>query len=284
MLSLHDPESTFFFFFLICSRVLCGTRVFTWDDESLVSVLGSVLLKMAASPHETVKLIDSERPYIIMTKDKWIWAKVKFPRNFALNYAMPTSNTQKFILIADFRGGADGRVWMVCSMSGRVGVIKFPQEDEQRGEADDAPIARLKKELKHWQTIWGYSSCRIVKLAGQSALLMPYIKPVVGGGGAASGRETDIINTVPGEVQELVKDAVREMASKGVYHADLHWGHVGVVSPQKRGQQRRAIMYDLARVGTASPNRAMRLMMKSLHFQDSEDDNDPDDDDDQGEA
>ncbi len=137
---------------LPCSRVLCGTRVFSWDDESLVSLLGSVLLKMASSPHEKVKLIDSERPYIIMNKKEWVWAKVKFPRKFALNYAMPMSNTQKFILIADFRGGADGRVWMVCSISGRVGVIKFPQEKE-KGTETDAPITRLKKEQERWQTI-----------------------------------------------------------------------------------------------------------------------------------
>ncbi len=211
-----------------------------------------------------------------MSKDQWRWAKMTFKRSFTLQYRNPPRlDTDTFVLIADFRGGAHGRVWMVCSMSGRVGVIKFPQGREDVKEPDigvSLAIKRLEEERDHWRNIWGFGEeCRIVTLGGQRALLMPYVKPVISNPMRGCDQRPEI-DSIPGEVLSPVKKALRKMASKGLCHGDLHWGHVGLMSPKRRGKSRRAILFDLARVEEAAPKVAMRKMMKRLHLNISEDD------------
>ncbi len=259
------------------SRELYGSKIYKWNDSGLVSVLGSILLKMCSSPHDKVELIDPNRPYIIMSKDQWRWAKMKFKPSFSLKYRNPPRrDTNTFILIADFRGGAHGRVWMVCSTSGRVGVIKFPQGREDVMKEPEIGVAlaikRLKEERDHWRNIWGFGKegCRIVTLCGQRALLMPYVKPVI-----TSGQRRPEIDSIPSEVLSPVKKALHKMASKGLCHGDLHWGHVGLLSePKRRGKAQRAVLFDLARVEEAAPKVAMRKMMECLHLDISEDDDD----------
>lgn len=42
---------------------------------------------------------------------------------------MPSAQIKNYILLKDLNGGTDGRVWMACSPSGRVCVLKFDRVD-----------------------------------------------------------------------------------------------------------------------------------------------------------
>lgn len=79
-------------------------------------------LKMLHAPREEIPILDKRRRYIVLTESSLYWdglagvAKLDFSR-------MPSRAAAQ--LLEDMRAGADGRAWLVCSSTGRVGVLKF---------------------------------------------------------------------------------------------------------------------------------------------------------------
>jgi hypothetical protein len=126
---------------------------------------------MCVSPLDTVNILDNNRPDIIMQEDQWFWSKITWPVGFKLNYGrMPGPTTKKLILLLDYRGGVDGRVWLVCTLTGSVGVIKFAQGKP------DSPFSiqeRLQKECDYW---WLYDK---VYLLLYYLLFCTYIKSIL---------------------------------------------------------------------------------------------------------
>ena len=112
-----------------------------------MKVLASVIMKMYTSKCEPVKRIDPSRPYIKIDESSWYWTTYKF-RGFKLNYhAMPLVTARTFILLEDLRGGRDGRVWLVCTENGSVGVIKFAQVASSDMDTPEFRKKRLKVQL-----------------------------------------------------------------------------------------------------------------------------------------
>lgn len=230
------------------SRTLCGTGVLAWDSPELVSLLCSVLHKMAASPVAPVQLVDRDRPYIVLDADEWTWTTLELPKGVRaerfLDYTrMPTRAAGRFLLLRDLHGGADGRVWMVCTTSGLVGVIKFGQPRD--GEDREQRRQRLEKEAEVWRQVWQLHEVRVVTLAHEPALLMPYVEPVES---MEDGRR-------PSEA--AVRAAAAHMANAGYCHLDLDWRHVGVLAAPvakrakratARVEEARVIFFDLGRV------------------------------------
>jgi 16S rRNA C1402 N4-methylase RsmH len=114
---------------------------------------------------------------------------------------MPTLRAKKFILLRDFRGGAHGRVWLACSASGRVCVLKFSKLADYLGEDS------LHKEAKIWNEVWGIPVC-LKKLGGKTVLVMPYVKPCTEEFGMNKGKES-------------VLRALEKMAQMCLIHNDL---------------------------------------------------------------
>lgn len=209
-------------------------------------MLCSVLHKMAASPVADVPLVDCQRPYIVLDESEWTWTTLHLPKGVRadrfLNHAcMPTRQAGSFLLLRDLYGGADGRVWMVCTTSGLVGVIKFgqPRESEDRAQRGK----RLEEEAQVWRDVWQQHDVRVVILAGEPALLMPYVQPI------------DAVGQRPPET--AVREAAACMAKAGYCHLDLDWRHVGfLATPVGRAPKRfpppardaRVIFFDLGRV------------------------------------
>jgi len=235
------------------ARVVHGTHVIAWDHKHLVKGLISLLWKMHDSPYDDVTLIDNNRPYIVMTDEQWSWRKITWPKKFKLNYnRMPAKSTKYFILLKDYRGGVDGRVWLICTFSGSVGVIKFSQK---AGNAE----RYLKAECNIWHTVWD-NRPRVIKLANDWALLMPFVSTYEG-------------KPVSKDKQRVVIGAIDTMAQKGMCHTDLKWRHVGLLSPTK------AVLFDLARVRENVPqSEAREKMMLALNLSDIESDEGSDSD------
>jgi len=154
-------------------------------------------------------------------------------------------------LLKDFRGGADGRVWLVCSTAGNVGVIKFSQNpDRNKGRED------LNNEASHWERVWNIP-CRVVTLGGDPALLMPYIKPVF-----EPQNPSQKFSDLPEESRQEIEQAISHMASLKLVHDDLSWRHVGFISPAKKGQKKRVVFYDLHRVKDVEDKQKAEQEMK----------------------
>lgn len=77
---------------------------------------------MLHAPREEIPILDKRQRYIVLTESSLYWdglagvAKLDFSR-------MPSRAAAQ--LLEDMRAGADGRAWLVCSSTGRVGVLKF---------------------------------------------------------------------------------------------------------------------------------------------------------------
>lgn len=230
---------------------------------------------MAASPVSEVQLVDPSRPYIIMDSTQWYWATVSFKhvgpsrRQFALNYSkMPTPSAGRFILLRDLHGGADGRVWMVCTEAGHVGVLKFGQLRERETDLS-AVKARLEQEAQVWISVWKQPHVRVISLAGEHALLMPYVEPV-----ALDEKHAPIRTPL---LERAVHAAVQQMAAAGYCHLDLHWRHVGMLHGEGAIQLRRKkkstsgdvpsiILFDLTRVKQSTEEEAMTHMLEALEL------------------
>jgi hypothetical protein len=222
-------------------------------------------------------LIDSSRPYIFIDSYQWYWASVPFSKNNIesfLNYSnMPTHQSNKFILLRDLHGGADGRVWLACTTYGLVGVLKFGQLKDKEDDLTKVKI-RLEGEAKLWRDVWKQKNVRVITLAGDHALLMPYVTEV----------DSNQINksTI---LRDAVQSAVRQMATAGYHHKDLHWRHVGILETvainSSKGKKKKnykkkehqtptsptsptVILFDLAMVEPSTEEQAMTHMMTAL--------------------
>jgi hypothetical protein len=81
------------------------------------------------------------------------------------------------------------------------------------------------------------------------------------------------VRTFPGKPesptqQKAVVSAVKQMAEQGLYHNDLHWRHVGLLSPIKG--KSKVVLYDLAQVTETESSTALSDMLKKLELDDSD--------------
>lgn len=112
---------------------------------------------------------------------------------------MPTLSTKRYILLRDLHGGVHGRVWLACSSSGRICVLKFPQ---QSGSEDS-----LRNELNIWNNVWNIPA-QLKKISDRLVLIMPFVKPC---------NEEPISE----DIKEAVINAITIMAKAGFIHKDL---------------------------------------------------------------
>lgn len=111
---------------------------------------------------------------------------------------MPSVNAKHYILLQDFRGGAHGRVWLACTTTGRVCVLKFSLFSE----------FKLQDEKTIWNNVWEIP-VKIQYIFNHPALVMPFVRPVI---------ETDKENP---KVKAAVESAITKMANHGFCHLDL---------------------------------------------------------------
>lgn len=199
---------------------------------------------MYHSPTNKVNRISSNRPYIAMYQDTWMWETVKWGNKFKLNYKkMPTSQPEKLYFIEDFRGGVDGRVWLACTPNGEMCAIKFDHEESKTS---------LEKEANYWKLIWNKINTQVITLGGRPALMMPFMK--------------NIENWNDPTIIEDVLEAAKKMAKLGFVHKDLKKPHVGYMSPKKKNARNEVVFYDLRQIEEMNEEESLKLMLETLNI------------------
>ena len=145
--------------------VRAGLVVGYADHIAIIEMVASAFFKMLRSPVEPPKLVSRQRHYIQLTEESWLW--VRLEDEFKLKPgAMPAKSAKNLLLLADLRGGIEGRLWLAATTHGALCVIKFPK---------DARTAALEHERAMWHRLWGCTDVRLQRLGGQEALVMPYV-------------------------------------------------------------------------------------------------------------
>lgn len=231
---------------VVPERVLHGSKFFAWDDENLARLLCTTLLKMYHAQRSEVRLVDKNRPYIIMDETQWSWGKIVVEDESSLYHSvLPSAN--KFTLLADLREGADGRVWRACTDSGLGCCIKFPMRTHSGKEevTKREQLAQIQDEAANWHKAYGPKSARVTTLCSQPALIMRYLRPL----------ELNDDGTLAQEDRSAVKTAIEKFAAKGLSHKDLALRHVGLLSPPKKNRKSKGeenepevVLFDLGQV------------------------------------
>ena len=240
-------------------RVLHGGPIIAWNDKSLISVLASVLVKMAFSPVNPLnKAIGPDRQYREVNPHTWAWKTLK--SGFALKFDEMPDEDAIFLLIMPLGQGENGIAWLATSESGKACVIKFQAESRYRRADVEAASLLLQEEAARWRDIWGAESARAVTLFGKSALVMPFVRTCKGG----------VEDQVP-ETRELAVKAINRLLDRGYVHKDLRWDHVGLCRSGPEDKMV-AIFVDLGNVGKLEENNplakeaAKKEMLDSLEL------------------
>jgi hypothetical protein len=113
---------------------------------------------------------------------------------------------KKFLFaVQDLGRGADGRVWLTCTTSGAICILKFPLDGNS-------------ETIDHEHSMWeaAYPSIRTYKetWCGHVALRMPYFAPI-----QEDERESKI---------GLVQDTLTiNFAKNKMIHGDVFWRNIG---------------------------------------------------------
>ncbi len=134
-------------------RTLHISRTYKRTQLSQLSrALYSLVKKIARNVNTVVDvpLVSKTRSYIYMKETKWIW---KFGLDVrTLSMSPPRKNTASFYLLRDFRGGADGRVWLACHVqlngTANLAVIKFISKLRE----GDEKVA-VDREVRYWHKL-----------------------------------------------------------------------------------------------------------------------------------
>jgi len=172
---------------------------------------------MNVSPHDDVREIDSNRPYIVLDEKTWAWERINWRLGLKLNCCrLPTA--PRLILLQDLGFGKDGRVWKACSASGLCCVLKFSHNLDARAQQDGrTPLQRLEIERSYYEQTG--EEARVVFLGGNPALQLPYFTPL------------DL--SVP-ETGQLAKTALRDVIFKhNCVPADRRRSHL-MFSPARK--------------------------------------------------
>jgi hypothetical protein len=245
------------------TRILHGTEVIPFNDKMLLKMLVSVVFKMSQSTGKTRPLLGDGRIHVVLSENNYQWKQIPIE---LLYLKFPHGNTTNFVLLRDYRYGAEGRVWLACDMTGGLVVIKFLIESDHASSA-------AQRECDHWLSIYEQQA-RVVVLANRIAIIMPfafpcrvkpgdtaeaYLEPSLslwsyGLDGEVPDRSflsDDVTMLSAVNVNGLADEAITTMVEKGHVHNDVHWRHVAalpVLSKDGTLEGFRGIFIDLSGV------------------------------------
>ena len=211
-------------------RALHASRIFSREETGgvLTRAIASALLKMLKAkktPLESpfakleectilkfVKGDDERATWTHLTlKDGPKWDKIANPK-------------KNLYAIQDMGYGAHGRVWLTCSYSGAVCVLKF---------ALDGKKELLDKELEVWNKVYPDIPVFREEWCGEPALRMPHFSQVP---------KSEYSSSVELARKTLTDDHHR----KGFVHQDVSWRNVGIkLLPNG---EKEAIVFDMGSI------------------------------------
>ena len=212
------------------------------DHRAVLDLVASALCKMLQAPTEPPRLVSRQRHYIELSEDSWFW--VKLEADFQLKPgAMPAPHAKHLLLLADLRGGVEGRLWLAATVTGAVCVVKFAKDGNARA---------LERERAMWHRLWGRTDVRLQPLGGQTALVMPYVHMATGDDWARP------------EVVAAARVAAARIAASGFAYTDVHRRHLGLYRDEAGAIQ--AVFVDLSSVEARedAAERSLDDMLRAL--------------------
>jgi hypothetical protein len=263
--------------------------IYCFDEPRLLcACLTTVLKKMKLSSNDriVVALNSSKRFYIEVTPKLWQWKTIE--NDLPLSLMPPTTCPSNLLLLRDYHGGADGRVWLTASLSGRIAVLKI------LSTAQDYSIADAEKEASAW------ARCGFTAFASeymkQPCVVMPFAMHVKVHSGKLVFEEgldhctsyenhevlcdqsdnvkyfkefVDLVRREERDIPTILQKAVHFLASHNIAHLDIEWRHVALVPIFSRSTNKlvgiQEMLIDLTRVEfTSTFEEAMDIMQPSL--------------------
>jgi hypothetical protein len=246
---------------LHCTGILTGNSNETMPSlaMSLVSVLSKMNYGKKSVDVGKMCLLSNDRSYILMDKNYWFWTRLhsndmkSIRKSMEVSLLPPGGGTRRYILLRDYHGGADGRVWLAAGASnGQLAVIKFLRRVKSRPKDDESK--RMKREIDAWRAC-GISSVHSIPLGGRPAIIMPFsfhcnidssgrpsfIQSPDSWSGYPTLDKSNILFLA--DCQEalrgldpcvVLRECVSRMAKAKYVHLDIEWRHVSVTPIFKR--------------------------------------------------
>ena len=196
-------------------RKLTGTKVYKWNDQEMLFMLGSVLKQMSLSKMTQISRVtedsiqDRVMWHLIKTETvyPWGWAKLSVSK---LHWrSMIEASTNNVVILGMLGKGADGKVVLVANKKGQVSAIKLLRTEENAME-----------EARNWTDIyWNYCqqynwSIRSEKWMGIPAVIMPVLNQFM-------TKEERLDNL------DSVKECLKLFRTRGYLHDDIYWRNIG---------------------------------------------------------
>jgi hypothetical protein len=214
------------------------------DHNALFTGLTSVLKKMrkAANNRCVVPITSSTRVFIELSSESWRWIMCK--SDLTLSLYPPSARTEKFLVLRDYHGGADGKVWLAATLSNRVVVLKIVNSDVDEQYID--------VEIRAW-SLCGFPAflCRLVNLrciVMQYALRVklvknkPEIVTSINDWTREEGMDfsynlnvsyfkslLQLVKRKADSMETILDKAIDFLANRKIAHLDIHWRHVALM-------------------------------------------------------
>ena len=248
------------------------------DSKRLATALCAALKKMAKNARFTVPLSlgSKSRTYIVTDDRRWTWSK-NLPQKLQL--APRYEVTSKFYLLQDFKGGADGRVWLGCDEQGHLNVLKMfvdTEEEEIRSE-------KLSKEVERWKKL-GHGTVFKTQIIGKPTIVAPFAFHF----DASQQLDTTWWRQTLSQSWSIIEDfdyflaeanrfsaiealqnCIERCSAANLVHEDIEWRHVALFptySIDENGQQQKHLtpgFIDLTRMSEVSSQTAAKDAMVS---------------------
>lgn len=183
--------------------------------------------------------IEAVQMVIQVTEDTLYWCRrPDAAKNENLQWTQ-VPNASRLLLVEDLGVGSSDRVWLVCSSSGLVGVLKFCDQKSQ-----------LEKELECWRLLYPELGklCSLREVARHEALLMPHL--------CTPQRNQKSL--------DVIRQTLRsKFVEKGLKHGDVAWRNIGVYKDVSSGQDS-FVVFDLDHVTESHDSEWLDEAMKEL--------------------
>ena len=196
-------------------RKLIGTKIYKWNDQEMLFILGSVLKQMSLSKMTQISIVteDSIQDRVMWhlikteTRSPWGWAKLSVSK---LHWkTMISTGTNNVVVLGMLGKGSDGKVLLVANKKGQVSAMKLLKLEEN-----------AENEAKHWTEIYkAYCheykwTIRSEKWMGIPAVIMPVLNQFM--------TKKERLDNLDG-----VKVCLELIHARGYRHEDVYWRNIG---------------------------------------------------------
>lgn len=199
------------------------------DPETLLAVCSAIVKMCEAKISPFSNPFDklSQRTLLKFTKgnDSVVWTRL----DVAPMWNKAAHPKKYLYAVEDLGRGANGRVWLVCTSSGAVGVLKFSLSDD--------PGKSLDAEYDMWKIAYPSMAVYREVWCKHEALRMPHFAVV---------QPVDRRTKIPLIRQTLESD----FHQHGIVHEDVFWRNIGIYVDNNGDEK--IVVYDMGSVRPAS--------------------------------